>query len=111
MERRDLYEVQRLMLEMQLPPRFIDHFPALAQVLASVQQAVCFHEESVIYVKNWVAIRQWGLDFKSVEMRRRRMLAADHPCILIQPFVDEVPIAGEGSEDGASEYGLQDKLL
>jgi hypothetical protein len=99
MELRDLHEVQRLMLARRLPPPYLDLFPTLAQALASAELDVKRCEESVIYMMNWTALQEWRLDFKPVEERRRSMLADDHPCTLIQPFVREIPFAGEGSED------------
>jgi hypothetical protein len=99
MELRDLHEVQRLMLARRLPPHYLDLFPSLAQALASAELDVRRCKESVIYMMNWTALQEWKLDFKPIEERRRSMLADDHPCTLIQPFVREIPIAGEGSED------------
>ena len=93
---RDLYEVQRLLLERRLPPQYFDLFPALAQVLDSTQLTVRRCENSIIYVKDWTAHQAWTLDFKPIEERRRNMLSEDHPCKLLQPI-----IAGEGSESGS----------
>jgi hypothetical protein len=101
MELRDLYEVQRLMLARRLPPHYLDLFPILAQALATTELAVRHCEDSIIYMMNWTAHQEWRLDFGPVEERRRSMLADDHPCMLIQPFVSEIPVAGEGSEDGS----------
>lgn len=93
-----MYEVKKLMLEARLLPQHLDNFPTLAQLLARVRLAVSLCEDSIIYMKRWAALQGWNLDFEQVEEGRRRALPEDHPCKLIQPFVCEVPIAGEGFE-------------
>jgi hypothetical protein len=93
-----LYEVKKLMLEARLLLHHLDNFPTLAQLLATVRLAVSLCEDSIIYMKRWAALQGWSLDFEQAEEGRRRMLPEDHPCKLIQLFVREVPIAGEGSK-------------
>ena len=100
MELRDLYEVQRLMLARRVPPHDLHLFPILAQALAATELAIRHCEDSVIYVMSWTALQKQRMDFKPIEERWRRMLADDHPCMLILPFVHEIPVTGEGSEDG-----------
>jgi hypothetical protein len=101
MEMWDLYKVQRLMLESQLHGCF-GLFPTLIHLLSDTQSTVHQCENSIIYVMDWTACQEeWSLDFKPIKEKRRNMLSDDHLCKLLQPFIQEIPIAGEGSEAGS----------
>lgn len=94
MEIRDLYWVQQLMVEKQLPtsvnPRF---FGRVQAILGEVQTIIKRLEDSLIYIRRWGS-EMWEMNFSEIELRRRAERRDNHPCNLLQPYVIEIPISG-----------------
>lgn len=94
-ELRDLFWVQELMLEKQLPPpAYADLVLEIRELLGDVQTIITAIENSMIYIK-WLAERSGQIvDFGDVEIRRRNRRPRNHPCSLLLPYMVEFPISG-----------------
>lgn len=99
MEARDLYWVQQLMVEKQLPTSFSPrYFNRLQAILGEVQTIIKQLEDAVIYIKRWGS-QAWRMDFSEIELRRRADRPSNHPCNLLQPYVVEIPMSGVASPE------------
>jgi hypothetical protein len=84
----DLLWVQRMLLEKQLRCT-TGHDPFLTltrEVLEDVNMMTREVEESVMYAMHWSRSR-WEIDFAAAEKQRLASRTDNHPCNLIQPFI------------------------
>lgn len=94
MEIRDLYWVQQLMVEKQLPTSINSRFFGRVQaILGEVQTIIKRLEDSLVYIRRW-GTEMWDMNFSEIELRRRFERSDNHPCNLLQPFVVEIPVSG-----------------
>lgn len=95
MELRDLFWVQALMLERQLPTaEQTALFLKIHALLKEVHTIIDIIENSILYIKYWGQTGGRKIDFDKIEMQRQELRPASHPCKLLQPYIVEKPISG-----------------
>lgn len=92
-ERRDLYWVQQLIVERQIPTNSATP-PELRLVLGEVNMMIKKIEDSMVYIRRWAKLQGWKMDFDTIETRHRDLRPGDHPCRLLAPYIIEIPISG-----------------
>lgn len=95
MEKRDLYWVQQLIVERQMPARAdIPIPPEMRTVLGEVRMVIKKMEDSMVYIRRWGKLQQWNMDFNMIESHHRDQRPENHPCRLLAPYIIEIPISG-----------------
>lgn len=95
------------MIERQVPPIDDPEFLKIHALLREVETIVDLVENSILYIKFWAQKGGWKLDFDAVEMRRQKERPKSHPCMLLQPYIVEVPISGASLEAARAPYRAQ----
>jgi hypothetical protein len=68
-EIRNLYWIQRVLLEMQLPARYLAGFPLLYDQRIRIRSIIDRCEQAMVYMKCWADQQGWKLDFQAIEMQ------------------------------------------
>lgn len=106
-ELRDLFWVQQLMLERQLPPvEYAELFTQIQTLLRDVHTIIDTIENSMIYIRHW-GEKIWKMDFDDIEMRRQRRRPTTHPCTLLRPYIIEIPISGTSTPQWPSKKDIR----
>lgn len=92
-ERRDLYWVQQLIVERQIPANSAVP-PELRFVLGEVNMMIKKIEDSMVYIRRWAKLQGWKMDFDTIEACHRDLRPGNHPCRLLAPYIIEIPISG-----------------
>lgn len=96
-ELRDLFWVQQLMLERRLPApdsEDTELFLKIHGLLREVHTIIDIIENSILYIKYWSQGGGRKIDFDNIEERRQELRPKSHPCMLLQPYIVEIPISG-----------------
>lgn len=70
-EIRDLFWLQEVMLERQLPSPDLQYSSKVLALLREVRMIVQQHEDSIIYIERWCKHQGWEMDLSMIELRRR----------------------------------------
>lgn len=94
-EKRDLYWVQQLVLELKIPAGGSLNSPNRPLIiLGELRMVIERIEKSLVYMRRWAKSQAWNVDFTIIERHyQREQRSRDHPCRLLQPYIVEIPVA------------------
>lgn len=94
-EKRDLFWVQLLLLERQVPTLIYPDAPLrVYMLLGEVKMVITQIEDAMTYMRRWGAEQGWKMDFDSIEERLGDDRQSGHVCRLLAPYIVEIPISG-----------------
>lgn len=94
-ETRDLFWVQLLLLERQVPALIYPDAPLrVYMLLGEVKMVITRIEDSMAYMRRWGAEQGWKMDFNSIEEQLGDNRSSKHPCCLLAPYIVEIPVSG-----------------
>lgn len=110
-EKRDLFWVQLLLLERQVPALICPGAPLrVYMLLGEVKMVITQIEDSMTYMRRWGVEQGWKMDFNSIEERLGDDRQSEHACRLLAPYIVEIPISGALPPERDTKQGNEDSL-